>query len=130
MSITERAERLAADLLADRERDTASRHNIVPCFSCGHTFVYRGRRDDLNGHFCSLRCQAWFDDDNPSYEDQQEQERKLLNVPLADLVIVAGPPGTVGRGSPGYGPATRNLSSEANSGRLHHPMRSLPQRLR
>ena len=37
-----------------------------------------------------MRCQAWFDDGNPSYEDQQEHERKLLNVPLTDLVVVAG----------------------------------------
>jgi hypothetical protein len=44
-----------------------------------------------------MRCQEWFDGHNPTYEEQQEQERKLLNVPLADLVIVAGPPGTIGR---------------------------------
>jgi hypothetical protein len=43
MSQTERAERLAAQLLADRNRDTPS-HNIIACFSCGHTFVYRGRQ--------------------------------------------------------------------------------------
>jgi hypothetical protein len=52
MSIAERAERLAANLLADRERHTPSRHNIVPCFSCGHTFVYQGRRDDFPRLLC------------------------------------------------------------------------------
>ena len=33
----------------------------------------------------------------PSYEQQCEYERKLIKYPLADLVAVAGPPGTVGR---------------------------------
>jgi hypothetical protein len=68
--ITERAERLAANLLADRQREQP-KHNILPCFSCGYTFVYRGRQGDLNGNFCSMRCQAWFDDGNPTYEQQQ-----------------------------------------------------------
>jgi integrase len=44
-----------------------------------------------------VRCQEWFDAGNPSYEDQQEQERKLNSVPLADLFVIAGPPGTIGR---------------------------------
>ncbi len=43
-----------------------------------------------------MRCQEWFDAGNRSYEHQREQERKLLNVPLADLIVVAGPPGTIG----------------------------------
>jgi hypothetical protein len=94
MSITERAERLAANLLADRQRQLERpKHNIVPCWSCGHTFVYRGRQGELNGNFCSLRCQAWYDDGNPSYEEQQEHERKLLRAPLESFVVVAGPPG-------------------------------------
>jgi hypothetical protein len=54
---------LAAALLADRNRPT-TQHNIVPCFVCGHTFVYRGRRGELNGRFCSLRCQDWYDAGN------------------------------------------------------------------
>jgi hypothetical protein len=44
-----------------------------------------------------MRCQEWFDGYNPTYEQQCEHERKLLKYPLADLVVVAGPPGTVGR---------------------------------
>jgi endogenous inhibitor of DNA gyrase (YacG/DUF329 family) len=60
MSITERAERLAANLLADRERERP-KHNIVACWSCGTTYVYRGRQGELNGNFCSMRCQEWFD---------------------------------------------------------------------
>ena len=89
MSITERAERLAANLLADRQREP-HKHNIVPCWSCGTTYVYRGR------HFCSTRCQDWFDEGNATYEQQCEHERKLIKYPLAGLVVVAGPPGTVG----------------------------------
>jgi hypothetical protein len=36
-------------------------HNIVPCFACGATFIYRDRRGELNGRFCSMRCQAAYD---------------------------------------------------------------------
>jgi predicted nucleic acid-binding Zn ribbon protein len=94
-----KAERLAAALLADQQERTQRtvNHNIIACFSCGYTFVYRGRQGELNGRFCSMRCQDWYDAGNPSYEQQREHERKLLNVPLADLVVVAGPPGMVGR---------------------------------
>ena len=57
MSITERAERLAANLLADRQRQRERpKHNIVPCWSCGTTYVYRGRQGDLTA--ISARCAA------------------------------------------------------------------------
>ena len=36
-------------------------YNIVPCFACGATYIYKGRRGDLNGRFCSMRCQGAFD---------------------------------------------------------------------
>jgi hypothetical protein len=76
MSITERAERLAANLLADRERQRERpKHDIVACWSCGTTYVYRGRQGDLNGNFCSMRCQDWYDDGNPSFERQRELSR-------------------------------------------------------
>jgi hypothetical protein len=45
------------DVLPDRPS-----YNIVPCFACGATYIYKGRRGDLNGRFCSLRCQAAYDD--------------------------------------------------------------------
>jgi hypothetical protein len=45
------------DVLPDRPT-----YNIVPCFACGATFIYKGRRGDLNGRFCSMRCQAAYDD--------------------------------------------------------------------
>jgi hypothetical protein len=91
MSISERAERLAANLLADRQRERERpKHNIVPCCSCGQTFVYRGRHGDSNGNFCSMRCQNWFDDYNPTYEAQCEHERELIRSPLETLLVVAG----------------------------------------
>jgi hypothetical protein len=93
MSITERAERLAANLLADRERQRERpKHNIVPCWSCGTTYVYRGRQGDLNGNFCSMRCQAWFDEGKAAYEQQCDHERKLMGAALSDFVVVAGTP--------------------------------------
>ena len=64
-------EKLAALLLADKPEKT-TQHNIVPCFVCGYTFVYRGRQGELNGRFCSTRCQDWYDAGNPSYERQRE----------------------------------------------------------
>jgi len=64
-----RLKKLAAALLADREREP-SRHNIVPCFVCGHTFVYGGRRSDVSGRFCSLRCQDWYDAGNKLIADE------------------------------------------------------------
>jgi hypothetical protein len=54
-----KTERLAAALLADRERPT-NHHNIIPCFVCAYKFVYRGRQGELNGRFCSMRCQDWY----------------------------------------------------------------------
>ena len=54
-----KTERLAAALLADRERST-THHNIIPYFVCAYKFVYRGRQGELNGRFCSMRCQDWY----------------------------------------------------------------------
>ena len=62
--MTSTTERLAAAILADHARPT-TQHNIVPCFVCGHTFVYKGRKGDLNGRFCSMRCQEWYDAGHP-----------------------------------------------------------------
>jgi hypothetical protein len=101
-------------LLADRQR-AAPAHNIIACFSCGYTFVYQGRRGELNGRFCSMRCRDWYDDGNPSHEQQREHERKLLNAPFADLVVVAGPP-NVKPGSKHYRPGNqrRQFNHEAD----------------
>ena len=91
MSITERAERLAANLLADRQRERP-KHNIVSYWSCGTTYVYRRRLGELNGNFCSTRCQDWHDAGNPTYEQQCEHERKLTGAALGNFRVVAGPP--------------------------------------
>ena len=56
-------QRLTEALLANRAA-APSRHNIIPCFVCGHTFVFKGPRRALNGNFCSLRCQDWYDAGN------------------------------------------------------------------
>jgi hypothetical protein len=58
---TSRSKRLAKALLADRNREETRDHNIIPCRACGYTFVYKGPRGDLNGRFCSMRCQDWYD---------------------------------------------------------------------
>jgi hypothetical protein len=136
--VSTKTEKLAALLLSDRDRPPSPRHNIVPCFSCGYTFVYRGRNGDLNGRFCSLRCREWFDQGNPSYEQQQEYERKLLAAPLDSFRVVAaagavspGPPGvevgsqaypwaespspTLRRGTEGYYIACRHCNKEFES---------------
>ena len=68
--MTSTTERLTAAILADRARPT-TQHNIVPCFVCGYTFVYKGRRGDLNGRFCSMRCQDWYDAGNAPITDQR-----------------------------------------------------------
>jgi hypothetical protein len=56
------AARANAPVLALRSR--RHEHNIVPCFVCNATFSYKGCQGDLNGRFCSIRCQAWFDAGN------------------------------------------------------------------
>jgi hypothetical protein len=88
-----RSDKLAAAILADREQRAArqSRHDIIECSSCGTTFINNGAR------FCSTRCQDWYDAGNATYDQQREAERKLINAPLGNLTVVAGPPGTVGR---------------------------------
>ena len=54
---------LTEALLADGQREPST-HNIVACCVCGHTFVYRGRQGELNGNFCSMPCQLWYDAGN------------------------------------------------------------------
>jgi hypothetical protein len=75
MTITAtKTERLAGALLADRNRAKTD-HNIVACLSCGRTYIYKGRQGELNGRFCSMRCQDWYDADNPTYEQHQVETR-------------------------------------------------------
>ena len=93
-----RAERLAAALLADR-KPVATGHNIVACRVCGRTYVYKGRRGKLNGNFCSLYCQAWYDDAKPPLHD--DLAARALKAPLDSWRVVAGPPG-IEVGAPYY----------------------------
>jgi hypothetical protein len=61
---------LAAVIERDLLRDnTPPSHNIIACWSCGYTFIYKGRSEELNGNFCSMRCQEWYDAGNPRHCD-------------------------------------------------------------
>jgi hypothetical protein len=42
----------------------------MACWSCGRTFSYHGRQSALNGNFCSLRCQHWYDAGNPALHQE------------------------------------------------------------
>jgi hypothetical protein len=83
--MTALANAIARDILADR-----SARNTAPvastCFACGRSY---GSGD---GRFCSERCRDAFDAGFPPYDPQSA--RSVLNVPLRDWVVVAGPPGT------------------------------------
>jgi hypothetical protein len=50
----------------DRDR-TSSSHNVVVCFACGRSFLYKGPSGDDSGRFCHSRCREWFDAGNPPY---------------------------------------------------------------
>ena len=81
---------LAAQIEADIIGRETSRHNIVPCRVCAHAFIYRGRRGDLNGNFCSLHCQSWYDDGKP--EIDHNPTATASKTPLTGRRVVAGPP--------------------------------------
>ena len=53
-----KTQKLTDALIADRDRTDNATHNIVSCWSCGHQLIHKGRRGDLNGNFCSLKCQS------------------------------------------------------------------------
>ena len=55
------------DLLRAEGQQSA---NVVACWSCGFTYCYRARHGDLNGNFCSMRCQDWYDAGNPAQHQQ------------------------------------------------------------
>jgi hypothetical protein len=86
------AEAIARDMLSGR-RTVA----IAPaCFACGRTYSKDAPKADNSGpsRFCSAGCRDAFDAGLPPYEP--ERARDVLNVPLRDWVVAAGPPGTVG----------------------------------
>ena len=53
--MTTRTERLAAALLADRDRKAIERANVGVCFMCARGMIYHGSR------FCSDRCCDYYD---------------------------------------------------------------------
>jgi hypothetical protein len=79
-------ERLTQALLADQKHETKQDDRIIPCFVCGYTFVYHGRQDELNGRFCSMRCQDWYDAGHAPINNAN-------NYDLTGWHVVAGPPG-------------------------------------
>jgi hypothetical protein len=88
-----RAAKLAAAILADRNRKPAeSSHNIVECFACGYTFMYAAGASDLNGRYCSRRCQDWHDAGNPMVLGGAEQKARYSDVQLEAWKVTAGPP--------------------------------------
>jgi hypothetical protein len=55
------------DLLRSNDKPPS---NTVACWSCGRTFRYRGRQSALNGNFCSVTCQDWYDAGNPALHQE------------------------------------------------------------
>jgi hypothetical protein len=52
------------------------------CFACGRSYTYRGRQGELNGRFCSMNCQDWYDGRTPgiaiaAWADQPAEEDQL-----------------------------------------------------
>ena len=88
---TARTKRLTEALLADRNRKVVHDRSITPCRVCGCTFVYKGRRGDLNGRFCSMRCQDSYDagDNGPTTSASD-----AFGAPLRNWTTVTGSPET------------------------------------
>jgi hypothetical protein len=86
-ALTDRQQRLTEALLADRNRVNADRGDVVACRVCKYSFRNRGRRGELNGNFCSMRCQDWYDAGNPAPSNPINYA-----VPIRDCVVIAGPP--------------------------------------
>ena len=57
-----KTEMLAEAILADRERPTTKRSDIVDCIACGHSFKTHG------SDTCSPRCSQWIADGNPPHD--------------------------------------------------------------
>jgi hypothetical protein len=58
----DKVQRLAAQLLADRQRPQRADTSIFnSCFLCGRGFIYRRATDDNSGRFCGARCRELYD---------------------------------------------------------------------
>src|SRR5215831_2666856 len=88
------------DLRAAIGRDILKERPATPesqtCFACGRSYSKGAPLADESGpsRFCSVRCRDYFDAGGQPYDPHST--RDVLNVPLRDWVVVAGPPGTVG----------------------------------
>jgi hypothetical protein len=82
------ADAIKADILRERPAAPTS----PTCFLCDRTFS-EGKGFGINGRFCSTLCLNAFD---AGFTPRDQSVRSVLNVPLRDWVVVAGPPDTVG----------------------------------
>jgi hypothetical protein len=86
--LTDRQRRLTEALLADRSREDDNT-DITACWACGSTFRYKRRRGDLNGNFCSSRCQDWYD---AGAQIGHDHAAKTYKTPIDKWRVIAGPP--------------------------------------
>jgi hypothetical protein len=82
-----RTQRLAAALLTDRDKQAPDRTDIIKCFMCGCSMMYRGSR------FCSDRCRDSYDSGKPAYEQDWRQPSNPEHAPMAGLKVIAASPG-------------------------------------
>jgi predicted nucleic acid-binding Zn ribbon protein len=85
-TLARKRESLTKAFIADNACDRAASHNIVNCFTCGFSMVYK------NNRFCSDRCRAYFDDGNPGYAQTWLRPKTDYNG-IVGWRVVAGPPG-------------------------------------
>jgi hypothetical protein len=57
---------IEADLL--REPETRPTHNVVDCFTCGRSFLFKQPTGDDSGRFCSFRCRDGYDAGAPRFD--------------------------------------------------------------
>jgi len=82
-----KTEMLAEAILADRERATTKRRDIVDCIACGHSFKTHG------SDTCSARCSQWLADGNPPHD--LKPLATVNDVPMEQWRVVKGPPGCI-----------------------------------
>jgi hypothetical protein len=94
--VANRASRLADAIAADILRERPEAPQSQTCFACSRSYSKAAPKADDSGpsRFCSVRCRDYFDNGGPPYDPQTA--RDVLNIPLRDWVVIAGPPGTVG----------------------------------
>jgi hypothetical protein len=91
MRVDALAKTIAADILAERQTVT-----FPSCFMCSRTYSKGAPAADASCQtpFCLTLCRDAFDAGLPPYEP--DRPRAILNAPLQNWVVVAGPPGAIG----------------------------------